>query len=75
MSLTPGTKLGPYEIPSPLGADGMGKVYGAPRDGKLKREVALKILPDGPRHLGLVRWVSRTGPALGLGAGKQSCSR
>jgi serine/threonine protein kinase len=45
MSFSPGARLGPYEILSPIGAGGMGEVYRA-RDTKLNRDVALKILPE-----------------------------
>src|ERR1700689_4882255 len=45
MALTAGTRLGPYEILAPIGAGGMGEVYRA-KDTKLKRDVALKVLPD-----------------------------
>jgi Tol biopolymer transport system component len=47
MSLAPGARFGPYEITSALDSGGMGEVYRA-RDSRLKRDVAIKVLPD--RH-------------------------
>src|SRR6266404_5003648 len=44
MSLTPGSRIGPYEVLSAIGAGGMGEVYRA-RDTKLNRDVAIKVLP------------------------------
>ena len=44
MNVATGTRLGPYEVLSPLGAGGMGEVYRA-RDSRLDREVAIKVLP------------------------------
>jgi serine/threonine protein kinase len=45
MRLSAGSRLGPYEIVSPLGAGGMGEVYRA-RDTRLERTVAIKVLPS-----------------------------
>ncbi len=67
MALTPGTKLGPYEIQSPLGAGGMGEVYRA-RDARLSRDVAIKILPASfsvdPERLQRFAQESRAAAAL-----------
>ncbi len=43
-ALSPGTRLGPYEVVEAIGAGGMGEVYRA-RDTKLGRDVAIKVLP------------------------------
>src|SRR5262245_32434276 len=45
MALSPGTKLGVYELLAPLGAGGMGEVWRA-RDTRLQRDVAIKVLPE-----------------------------
>src|SRR5688572_18145691 len=54
LHLTPGSRVGPYEILGPIGAGGMGEVYRA-RDHRLRRDVAIKILPpafaSGADHL------------------------
>jgi eukaryotic-like serine/threonine-protein kinase len=45
MPLSPGTRLGPYEILDAIGAGGMGEVYRA-TDARLGRDVALKVVPE-----------------------------
>jgi len=45
MAISPGSRLGPYEVIAPLGAEGMGEVWRA-RDPRLGREVAIKVLPE-----------------------------
>lgn len=72
MGLTPGTRLGPYQITSSLGAGGMDEVYRA-RDTRLDRDVAIKILQDsvasGPDRLARFE---REAKALGSVA-RRSC--
>ena len=61
MTLATGTRLGPYEIVSAIGAGGMGEVYKA-RDLRLDRTVAIKVLPPA-----LVRPVDRVSARQPLG--------
>jgi non-specific serine/threonine protein kinase len=67
MSLTPGTRIGPYEIQYAIGAGGMGEVYRA-RDTSLGRDVAIKVLPDmfadDPERLARFEMEARTLAAL-----------
>ena len=67
MSLTQGTRLGPYEILAPIGAGGMGEVYRA-HDARLRRDVAVKILPvkfsSDPERLRRLQQEAQTAGAL-----------
>jgi len=67
MSLTAGTRLGPYEITSAIGAGGMGEVYKA-RDTRLDRIVAIKVLPAAaaadPEHRRRFEQEARAASAL-----------
>jgi serine/threonine protein kinase len=65
--LTPGTRLGPYEVAAQIGVGGMGEVYRA-RDTTLDREVAIKVLPSGfatdPERLARFKREAKTLAAL-----------
>jgi serine/threonine-protein kinase len=67
LTLSPGTRVGPYEIVAPIGAGGMGEVYRA-RDPKLDRDVALKILlsdlASSSEHLRRFEYEARAASAL-----------
>ena len=64
MPLQRGTKLGPYQIESPIGAGGMGEVYKA-TDTRLERTVAIKVLPA---HVAVMRevlwWLTWCSPRI-----------
>ena len=64
MTLAAGSRLGPYEILSPLGAGGMGEVYRA-RDTRLERDVAIKVLPAHLSGNEELRQRARAEPAAG----------
>jgi len=59
MPLTPGTRIGEYEVLAMLGTGGMGEVYRA-RDTRLFRDVALKLLPSDKTREPVLLWRLRT---------------
>ena len=67
MSLSPGVRLGAYEVVAPLGAGGMGEVYRA-RDARVGRDVAIKVLPaefsSDPERLARFEQEARASAAL-----------
>ncbi len=67
MAMNPGTRLGPYEITAQIGEGGMGEVYRA-TDTKLKRDVAIKVLPeslaDDPERIARFQREAKTLAAL-----------
>jgi serine/threonine protein kinase len=67
MPLAPGTRLGPYEVVSLLGAGGMGEVYRA-RDPRLGRDLAIKVLPPDLARDETRRRRFSAGSARGIGA-------
>ena len=74
MSLRSGTKLGPYEILSKIGAGGMGEVYRA-RDTRLERTVAIKVLPsEFSRHAELRKRLEREARTLSSLAHPHICA-
>jgi len=76
MALSAGTRLGPYENVAPLGAGGMGEVYRA-HDPRLKRDVALKLLPaelaSEPERLERFQQEAQSLGALKHPGGARSC--
>ncbi len=69
--MTPGTRLGPYEIAAQIGVGGMGEVYRA-RDTKLDRDVAIKVLPESlagdPDRIARFHREAKTRASLNRGA-------